>query len=71
MNDSTPLIRRLEDEFIGRGARPSDPALAWLCDLLEDWADEWVTKAMFHYRSCEQPFLAYSDVAPLTNCVLQ
>ena len=50
MNDSTPLIRRLEGEHKDRAALPSDPALLWLCDLLEDWADEWVTKAMYHYR---------------------
>jgi hypothetical protein len=29
---------------------PQDPALAFICSLLEDYADEWVTKAMYHYR---------------------
>ena len=48
--DSTPLIRRFESEFQGRAVIPGDPAMAFLDYLLEDYADEWLTKAMFHYR---------------------
>jgi glutathione S-transferase len=48
--DSTPLIRRFEREFRGRAARPPDAVTAFLDSLLEDYADEWLTKAMFHYR---------------------
>ena len=48
--DSTPLIRRLEQEYAGREAVPTDPALAFIDSLLEDYGDEWLTKAMFHYR---------------------
>lgn len=48
--DSTPLIRRLEREHGGHAVVPADPALNFLDELLEDYADEWLTKAMFHYR---------------------
>ena len=48
--DSTPIIRRLEDEYLGRSVIPADPALAFIDYLVEDYADEWLTKAMFHYR---------------------
>ncbi len=50
VTDSTPLIRRFEHEFEGRHAIPEDPVLRFLDALLEDYADEWLTKAMFHYR---------------------
>jgi glutathione S-transferase len=48
--DSTPLIRRFERDYRGRNVVPPHPALALLDALLEDYADEWLTKAMFHYR---------------------
>ncbi|MBW2423742.1 MAG: glutathione S-transferase N-terminal domain-containing protein [Deltaproteobacteria bacterium] len=48
--DSTPLIRRFELAFEGRSVVPLDPALAFLDELIEDYADEWLTKCMFHYR---------------------
>jgi len=48
--DSTPLIRALEREYPGRSVRPPDPVMALVDSLLEDYADEWLTKAMFHYR---------------------
>lgn len=48
--DSTPIIRRLEEDREGRAVVPTDPAIAFLDELIEDYADEWLTKAMFHYR---------------------
>lgn len=48
--DSTPIIRRLEDEYPGRSVVPDHPVLKFLDELIEDYGDEWLTKAMFHYR---------------------
>jgi glutathione S-transferase len=48
--DSSPLIRRLETSHAGRTVIPPDPVVALLDLVLEDYADEWLTKAMFHYR---------------------
>lgn len=48
--DSTPIIRRLETDYAGRSVIPSDPVLRFLDELIEDYGDEWLTKAMFHYR---------------------
>ncbi|OYY90409.1 MAG: glutathione S-transferase [Sphingomonas sp. 28-66-16] len=50
MTDSTPIIRRLERAHHGRSVIPADPALALIDALIEDYGDEWLTKAMFHYR---------------------
>lgn len=48
--DSTPLIRRFEQAFPGRETLPKNPVLGFINYLIEDYADEWLTKSMFHYR---------------------
>ena len=55
MVDSSPQIMRLEADYDGRSLVPSDPALAFIDTLIEDFADEWLTKAMDHYRWAYQP----------------
>lgn len=43
-------IAVLERLYEGRSVIPNDPAMAFLDYLVDDYADEWVTKMLFHYR---------------------
>lgn len=49
-HDSSLILSRIEAACKTPPATPEDPACQALAVLLEDYADEWLNKAMFHYR---------------------
>jgi glutathione S-transferase len=50
LQDSTPIIERFEAANPEPALQPSDPTLAFISALIEEYADEWLNKPMFHYR---------------------
>ena len=50
LQDSTPLIERIESIHPQPTIYPADPIAAFISALLEEFGDEWGNKWMFHYR---------------------
>ncbi len=50
LQDSSPIIEKIESIHSDPSIHPSDPDLAFLSALLEEYGDEWGNKWMFHYR---------------------
>jgi glutathione S-transferase len=50
LQDSTPILEALEARFPEPGIHPAGPVAGFVSALLEEYADEWGNKPMFHYR---------------------
>jgi glutathione S-transferase len=50
IQDSTPIIERVEALHPEPSIHPSDPVARFISMLLEEFGDEWGNKWMFHYR---------------------
>ena len=50
LQDSTPVIQKLEQVFTQKSITPKEPDTAFVSRLIEEYADEWAVKQMFHYR---------------------
>jgi len=50
IQDSTPLIERIESVHPQPSIYPADPIAAFISAMLEEFGDEWGNKWMFHYR---------------------
>jgi glutathione S-transferase len=58
-NETTTLAYDLERRHADRSVIPENGAVAFICDLLEDLADEWAVKALFLYRWWDAEDQAY------------
>ncbi len=50
VHDTTPLIEALEADSPEPSAMPADAAVGFLACVLEEYADSWLAKTVFHYR---------------------
>jgi glutathione S-transferase len=57
--ETTTLAYDLETRHRDRSVIPEDKAVAFVCDLLEDMADEWAVKPLFLYRWWDAEDQAY------------
>ncbi len=50
IQDSTPIIEKLDQIFPEPSIHPDDPTLSFLSALIEEHGDEWGNKIMYHHR---------------------
>ncbi len=50
VHDTTPMMEALEADSPEPSALPADPTLSFLMGVLEEYADSWLSKTVYHYR---------------------
>ncbi len=50
MTDTSPMIDWFELQYPDNPILPEDPSQAFICRLIEDYADEWLWRPAMHYR---------------------
>ena len=55
LQDSTPILEEMEKRFPEPSIHPEEPLAAFVSALIEEYADEWGNKPMFHYRWTYEP----------------
>jgi len=50
LTDSSKIIQWFEEQSPEHGFIPDDPVQAFICFLIEDYADEWLWRPAMHYR---------------------
>lgn len=50
MTDTSPMIDWFEDQYPEHPVLPLDPVQAFVCRLIEDYADEWLWRPAMHFR---------------------
>ena len=84
LQDSTPIIKMMEQQYQNNPVLPAEMHTAFVARILEEYADEWLNKAMFHYRwryeddqmSASERFVelmipVWANKIPLLNRVLK
>lgn len=50
MTDTSPMIDWFETQYPAPPILPEDPVQAYVCRLIEDYADEWLWRPAMHFR---------------------
>ena len=64
MTDSSPIIDWFETQYQANPILPDDPVQAFVCKLIEDYADEWQWRPAMHYR------WSYPETSRLLSTIL-